>query len=337
MKLRYLFSIIKMMRIPGMFKVFKDMKSYIRFNFVHAALESGLLLALAEPQSKNTLMQTLKVERPEILDAILDVGVSIGELSLKNGLYQLKGRISKTVITDKGEAVGALIQANATYYNSAYRELADRMKGGPLSDNLANIGALVAILAKIQEPLIEDFIHYTVKGDKPTNILEIGCGSGAFMKTAFNVNKNTTGIGIDFDGAVVEQAKSNMEKWGLSSHFNILQGDIRTFNFDDYEDFDLITLYNLIYYFTIEERYQLIKKLKSNLSPKGKIAVVIAVQSKYKDPTSANLNLANCSLEGLTPLPELNSLEKLFKDSGLHTVEINRIIPGGSLYSILAS
>ncbi|MCP4161339.1 MAG: hypothetical protein GY760_14800 [Deltaproteobacteria bacterium] len=131
-KLRYLFSLIKMMKIPGLFKVVKDWQSCIRFHFIHSALDCGLISALIKPQTMNDLIEKLKVKRPELLHALLDVGISTGELSFKNGVYKLKGKISKSIITKEGDGIGALIQANVTYYNLAYRELTDRMQGGEL-------------------------------------------------------------------------------------------------------------------------------------------------------------------------------------------------------------
>ncbi len=325
------------MRTPGLYKIIKDCQSFIRFHFFHSALDSGLLNALETPQSINDLIHKLKVKRVDLLHAILDVGLSAGELSFTNGKYKLKGKISKSLITEKGDALGAVIQANATYYNSAYRELKDRMQGGDLSDNLENIGNLVARVSKLQEPLIKNFIRDTVKNKNPMNLLEIGCGSGMFMKTAYKTNENTVGLGLDMDTAVVNQAKKNMEKWGLSNRFTISQGDIRTFEIEDSGPFDLITLYNLIYYFEPEERPDFIKKLKLNLSAQGKIALVTTAKSNGTDIVAANLNLINCSLKGVTAVPEIESLKRLFKDSGFLKIEVTQIIPGSAFYSILAS
>ena len=213
------------MRTPGLYKIIKDCQSFIRFHFFHSALDSGLLNALETPQSINDLIHKLKVKRVDLLHAILDVGLSAGELSFTNGKYKLKGKISKSLITEKGDALGAVIQANATYYNSAYRELKDRMQGGDLSDNLENIGNLVARVSKLQEPLIKNFIRDTVKNKNPMNLLEIGCGSGMFMKTAYKTNENTVGLGLDMDTAVVNQAKKKYGKMGpfeSVNHFPIL-------------------------------------------------------------------------------------------------------------------
>ena len=158
MKLRYILSIFQLMRIPGFLRVLKDFESTLRFQFFNAALDSGLLNALGTPQQKKDLIEKLDVKRTELLDALLDVGVSIGELSVKRDEYRLKGSVSKSLVSENGRALGAMIQAHVTYYNKAYREFADRVKGGPLSDDLEKIGDLVAKVSKIQEPLISDFI-----------------------------------------------------------------------------------------------------------------------------------------------------------------------------------
>ncbi len=336
MKLRYILSIFQLMRIPGFLRVFKDLESTLRFQFFNAALDSGLLNELGTPQKRKDLIEKLDVKRPELLDALLDVGVSIGEISVNRDEYRLKGSVSKSLVSEKGGALGALIQAHVTYYNRAYREFSDRVKGGPLSDDLEKIGDLVAKVSKIQEPFISDFIKYSVDNKKEIRLLEIGCGSGTHMKTAFEINNMVSGIGLDCDDEVVQQAQDNMEKWGLSNQFKILKGDIRTFDPGQYGTFDLITMYNIIYYFEAGERLDLIKKLKENLSPGGKIAVVNLFQAKNKDMAAATLNFVNSSLEGITPLPELSSLKKLFKDSGFQNIKSTKIIPGASLYSIIA-
>ena len=128
-----------------------------------------------------------------------------------------------------------------------------------------------------------------------------------------------------------------MEKWGLSNRLTISQFYFRTFEIEDSGPFDLITLYNLIYYFEPEERPDFIKKLKLNLSAQGKIALVTTAKSNGTDIVAANLNLINCSLKGVTAVPEIESLKRLFKDSGFLKIEVTQIIPGSAFYSILAS
>jgi hypothetical protein len=76
LKIKYILSLLRTLKIPGFFPLMKDWQALVRLPFIYAALESGLLEALRVPASRDELMSNLKVARPEILDALLDVGVA---------------------------------------------------------------------------------------------------------------------------------------------------------------------------------------------------------------------------------------------------------------------
>lgn len=90
MNLKYLITMLRAMKIPGLYPIMKDWQAFVRLHFIYAALESGLLEALSTPASGNDLIQKLNVKRPQILEALLDVGLSARELSYENGSYSVK-------------------------------------------------------------------------------------------------------------------------------------------------------------------------------------------------------------------------------------------------------
>ena len=73
-------TVLRTMKMPGLFPMMRDWQSLVRMHFIYAALESGLLEALLTPSTRESLIRKLGVKRPQILDAILDVGVSVREL-----------------------------------------------------------------------------------------------------------------------------------------------------------------------------------------------------------------------------------------------------------------
>jgi 4-hydroxy-2,2'-bipyrrole-5-carbaldehyde O-methyltransferase len=97
MKFKYLFTVLHTMKIPGLFQIIKDWQSFLRMHFIYAAIESGLHEALGKPSSREDLIRKLNVKRPEILDALLNVGLSIKELAYKNGSYSIAGKRSKAI------------------------------------------------------------------------------------------------------------------------------------------------------------------------------------------------------------------------------------------------
>ncbi len=215
------------MKIAGL------LSAYERLEIIHSecilffsAYESGLLNCANIPCNKETLINKLNVKRPETLDALLQVGLALKELKLENDLFSIKGKRSKAIVGINGDMLAAMVQANVTYYSDAYRNIDSRIRGGELGEDLYKIGDVVARFSKITEPIIREFISNIIRSRNHIRMLDVGCGSGILLKSAFDSNPNTTGVGLDIDVAVVQQAKQNISKWKLSDRL-ILNGDIR--------------------------------------------------------------------------------------------------------------
>jgi 4-hydroxy-2,2'-bipyrrole-5-carbaldehyde O-methyltransferase len=336
MHIRYLLSAWRTIRMRGLWPIMRDWVAFLRLHFLYAALDTGLLSALETGATRETLLDRLDVKRPELLDALLDMGLALKELSLRNTIFRLRGSRSKALANSDGDALAAVVQANVTYYNAAYRHMADRMRGAPLGDDLDEIGEVVARFAKIGEPILESFINALVPPSGPFRILDVGCGSAFVLKTAWQANPETSGFGIDADAHVVALARDNLGRWGLQSRFSILKGDIRSQTDARKGGFDLITAFNLIYYIPQGERLEFFSLLRSLLSPKGRLALVNNFQSKGIDVGAANLNIVNCSLNQLTALPELAEIKSLLAACGFDRIQIARFMPRNEFYGITA-
>lgn len=335
MQLKYLYSFFKTFKIPGLFSVFSDFKGTVRYHFLYAAVDSGLLDALKTPCSRDDLITRLGVKNPDILDALLKVGISLKELDRKNDLYSIKGKRSHAMVGAYGDALSAIIQANITYYNNSYRHAAARMKGADLGDDLKRAGDIIARFSKLSDPVIKTFLREIVPQGPGMRVLDIGCGSGLLLKSMIQINPDLSGLGIDIDDAAAGQAMQNMEKWGLTGRFKIIKGDIRDLS-DDIPRFDLITLVNLVYYFPVEQRSELFRALRSRLAPGGSLAIIMNMQGNDADFGAANLNMANASMQGVTPLPDSAALRSQLKESGFSTVMISDLMPGSSFIGMQA-
>src|SRR5512136_1486733 len=114
----------------------RDVQTLIRIQFLYAAIDSGLLAALKTPATKDDLVRKLDARRPELLEALLNVGISVGELSCRNGVYRVKGKRSLAVTGDKGDPLAALVQVSLNHHNASYLNLAARMHGAPSDSRL---------------------------------------------------------------------------------------------------------------------------------------------------------------------------------------------------------
>jgi len=321
--------------MPGLLPIMMDWRGMLRFHFLYAAIESGLLEALRTPCSHNDLLTRLDVTRPEILEALLKVGVAVKELRCKNGQYCIKGKRSLAMVGEHGDMLSAIVQANVTYYNSAYRQAGTRMQGSPLGEDLNDVGDIVARFSKLSDPVMQSYFADILKMRNGIVILDIGCGSGMFLNSAYKANPSITGIGIDSDTDAANQAIQNMKTWGLDDKFEIITGDFRSQALDS-KTFDLISLINVVYYFPEKERTAIFRDLRSKLASGGRLAIVMNMQGKDFDAAAANLNMVNASLKGVTPLPDPEKLMQQLLASGFKDVRVTGLMPGSSFVGMQA-
>jgi cyclopropane fatty-acyl-phospholipid synthase-like methyltransferase len=165
-------------------------------------------------------------------------------------------------------------------------------------------------------------------------MLEVGCGTGIYLRYAAEANPHLSGVAIDVQPAVVERARENLRSWGVADRFEICVADVRRPTAGMAGPFDLITLYNNVYYFAESERVALFRTFRSWLKPDGAFALV----STFRGRTfmSADLDLALRCTAGCTALPTLDALRGQLSDAGFSAIETRKLMPVEPLYGLLA-
>lgn len=329
-----LWAMIRAFHPLQLLRIMRDWKSMTRMHYLYAAIESGLLDAL--PASRHDLISKLGVSRPEMLDAVLNVGLSLKELKVKGDVYHVKGKRSRSMLGKNGDVFRALVEANTTYYASSYRNFAERLCGADKGNELELSGGVIARLSELGAPLMRLFAGDMAKSGNVFRILEVGCGDGIYMKTAYDANLNATGIGIDVDEEVIAHARRNIEVWGIGDRFSVVCGNIMDPPPEISGKFDLITLYNIVYYFDEESRLALFARLKGMLARGGALAIATATFDMGNNLFAANLNMATSSMQGLSPLPSIDDLMLELMRIGFGSVKAERLIRGSSEYGIVA-
>ncbi|HYO49744.1 MAG TPA: class I SAM-dependent methyltransferase [Chloroflexia bacterium] len=331
-------AIARLLRLPYTWAhglVLRDLQSLIRVHFLYAATSTGLLHALKKPASREELIRRLHVVRPDLLESLLALGVSLGELSLKGGLYRVRGVRSKALMERRNDPLVAMVEEYATYHSSVYQELGERLRGGPLGDYMAGRGNLIARSSRMLEPFVADFARILVAKRGPVRVLDVGCGSGIYIKHAAEANVQARGTGVDMQPEVVRQASLNLKRWGIEDRFRVALADIRQPTPELSGPFDLITLYNNIYYFRPEERPALFRSLRERLAPGGRLAVVSAMRGT--SVTTNDFDLVLRSTVGCTALPDTEELRAQLLGSGFDYVESIRLAPIESFYGLIAT
>src|SRR3990172_10385874 len=132
-------SWIAAFRVPHLWaqvQLIGDVETFIRVQFLYAAFESGLLAALARPATRDGLIAALGIQKPELLDALLALGVRLKELSHQDGTYRIRGRRSRALAIDDGAALAAMVQELVTYHADVYQQLSAPLPRAPSRDYL---------------------------------------------------------------------------------------------------------------------------------------------------------------------------------------------------------
>jgi SAM-dependent methyltransferase len=313
----------------------RDSRAFTRLMFLHAACEAGLTQALSSPAQLDELATRTGAERPDLLEALLAVGVSVGELRLANGRYALRGRSIRALADPANDALAAMLDETVRYHASVYQQFAPRLRGAELGPYLDEFDTVIARSSRVIEPFMANFVRDIVPPRGPVRILEMGCGSGVYLRRAAERNPGATGIGVDLSSEVADATRARVAEWGLGSRFEIRAGDIRSLTPDAVDTFELVTSYNNIYYIPPEDRVGLFRHLRSMLRPGGRLALVSMFQGK--SIAACNFDMALRSTLGCAPLPRLYELERQLGEAGFGAVRITRLAPTEPFYGVVAS
>ena len=317
-----------------MYRVVRDVEASLRLHFLRAASDCGLLGALETPSPKAELVERLRVQRPELLDALLELGLALKELSESNGRYRIRGRRSRAVASEAGDPLLAMIEEMLSYHADVYRQFTSRLRGGALGNYLDEFGGTIARSSRVLDPFVRGFVRSLAGTGRPVRILEVGCGSGIYLRYAAEANPQVTGVALDIQPSVVEQARANLTAWGVADRFHVLLADIRNPPPEVAGPFDLITLYNNVYYFEERERPALFRTFRSWLAPGGALALVSLFHGRTL--ASVDLDLALRSTVGHTALPELEPVRAQLREGGFVHVKTVKLMPIEPLYGLVA-
>lgn len=253
------------------------LKPFYKLVYLAAARKGGLfdLLSggpvrfeqLAETYCKNDRAQ-------EALEAWLHLGIRLGYLELGARGYALKG-LAKRLALPQNDAILALLQEAAGLHYKLIAEAPDKLRRGDLFSLEDQDGEIIARSSRILEAFQTEAIDRTFPSSGPASLLEIGCGSGFYIKHAAE-NPSLTALGLEMQPNVADAARRNIAKWGLTERVRIETGDIRERVPD--ERYDIVILYNNIYYFPVEDRVSLLRHVKGFMNSGGFLLLTTCCQ-----------------------------------------------------------
>jgi len=307
---------------------------FYRSCFVASAFTHGVLQRLAKgPVPFEQLADALEAKpiAREGLEAWLQVGVALGELGWDARGYFLRGRLSKQLTDARSDPVAALLQEMVELHHRLLLETPQRARGGRLLTLADQSGELIARSSRTLEPYVKEAIDDVVPRAGAFRVLEVGCGSGTYLRHAAARNRTLTGIGLELQPEVATFARRNLAEWGLAKRVSVEAADVRQWRSD--ERFDLVTLHNNIYYFPVAQRMELLTQLRGLLAPGGSLLVTTGCQGR--NVTFAVLNLWAAMTDGCGPLPARTEMIAQLQAAGFRAVRAKSLLPGMGFYAFV--
>ncbi len=331
MLLKALFEMIRSRQLFPLLKLARLTTPYYRLSYIASLAENGFFDLLGDDvtMSLDEIARTygIESEHTEALRAWLQVGVKLGELDLTPNGYTLKG-LSAQLAKPEHDALSAITQEVVLLHHKLILDTPARLKSGQQWTLNDQDGELIARSSRIVEPFQRQVIDETFPEKKPVRLLEVGCGTGVYIRHAAMKNHQLHALGVELQPEVAAMARSNMAAWRLQDRVTIETGDIRNMPADP--SFDIVTLYNNIYYFPVAERVALLKHLKSFLKPGGFLVLTTGCQGGQA--LTELLNLWGASTEGADRLPARDEMIEQMQAAGFTEIQSKNLLPGDSFY-----
>jgi SAM-dependent methyltransferase len=310
------------------------LKHFYQLNYIVAARECGLFDLLSDaPKSFEQLAEAYckEDEAREALEAWLHLGVRLGYLRLSAKGYALRG-LARKLALPKNDAMMAMLQEVAGLHSNLISQTPEKLRHGKLWSLDDQDGAIIARSSRILEEFQIEAIERLFPVAGVSSLLEIGCGSGFYIKYAAERNPSLAALGLELQPKVADIARKNISEWDLNGRVRIETVDIRLKIPD--EHFDIVTLYNNIYYFPVEDRVSLLQHIKEFIKPGGFLLLITCCQGGSLGVEV--LNLWGAATMNCGRLPTKNELVSQLHHAGFLEVQINRLIPGEEFYAFKA-
>lgn len=333
---RALWTLARAGNLPARLRANREGATAIRLHLVGAAVDTGLLDALAAGEADTgELARRMGVGDEELLAAFVRVVESVGLVQLRRGSWSLTPR-GRAIVDD--DLVRAVYQAFPGFHTGLYRDLRPQLAGGPPRRDVVEQGGLIARVSAAFEPFVLSELTATVVERAPRRVLDIGCGAGLQLAAVLSAAPSAHGVGIDADADAATLAQQTLRERGLDGRAHIRRADVRQVVADRTgplaDPFDLAVLANVIYYVPVGERVALLRDVASLLAPGGVLLLVTSVAMRQL--FSRHFDLLLRAQEGAMELPDADELLGQLTAAGLHPSSARPIAPGAPVVTVRA-
>jgi len=314
--------------------IFDTLNAYQRTACLKAAIELDVFTAIAEgSQTANAIAKRCQTSERG-MRILCDYLVIIGFLTKQGNQYGLTP--DSGVFLDRRSPAfmgGALRFLSSPLLTGDFQDVAAIVrKGGTAATGEGTVAAENPIwveFARAMGPMMmmpAEWIAKFVQADSapPWKVLDIAAGHGLFGIAIGKHNPNAEIVALDWP-QVLEVAKENAAKSGLSERYRTIPGS--AFDTEFGSGYDLVLLTNFLHHFDPPACETLLRKVRTALKPGGRAITLEFVpnQDRVSPPTAAAFSLM---MLGTTPGGDaytFSELDRMFRNAGFARNEAHPI------------
>lgn len=230
----------------------------------------------------------------------------------------------------------------STNLQDEFRKLADAVrKGGTMmgaEGSMAPEHPMWVEFARSMTPmqgLMAETVAKVIGADSAAKckVLDIAAGHGMFGVTLARHNANAEVYAVDWP-AVLEVAKENAEKAGVSARFHAIPGD--AFQVEFGSDYDLVLLTNFLHHFDSSTIEKFMRKTHAALKPGGRAITLefIPNEDRVSPPVPAAFGVIVLATTAAGDAYTFAEYEQMFRKAGFAVNELH-VLP--STHSVIIS
>lgn len=332
MRARTALALVRQGQLGSLFSALRLVDPFLRLVWLVSAARAGVLRRLArEPAALETLAAEHVRDRADRdwLEKWLELGVRTGALRFDGFRYALRSRLARALARPENDAIAAILEEIATLHHRLVLETPERLAAGRRFTLADQDGVLIARSSPLVRPFVHEAIDEVVPRRGALRLLEVGAGSGTYIRYALERNRELTALGLELQPEVADLANANLREWGCSARASVDKGDVRDRTPEAI--YDLITFHNNIYYFPVDERVALLRHALRFLVPGGHVLLTTACSGGSS--TAVGLDIWSAGTEHCGRLPAPPELVAQLQEAGFEHARSRSLVPGDSFHA----
>jgi len=154
-----------------------------------------------------------------------------------------------------------------------------------------------------------------IETERPIKVLDVAAGHGIFGITVAQKYKNAEIYAVDWAN-VLQVARKNAERFGVSNQYHTIEGSAFDVDFDD--GYDVVLLTNFLHHFDKQTCEVLLKKIYNSLSDDGKVITLEFVpnEDRVSPPTEAMFSLVMLAATPVGDAYTFPEFKEMFERAG---------------------